>query len=341
MNIKRYVAYRLLSSLFVLFGLSLLIFTLSRLVPGDPARLALGAMAPQWAVDKLREQLHLNEPIYVQYFYWVSNVIKGDLGKSLITRRDVFSDILEFFPATFELVMFSVLISSSLAIILGVTAGKYANSLWDNFVRVTSYVGIAIPDFVWAILSVFIFGYLLRWFPTLGRLSSGVVAPTKVTGFLMVDCLLAGRFDIFLDGFYHMILPGSSLVLGRLSQEARITRASVVENLNKDYIMAATSFGIPERTITLKYLLKPSLIPTVAVMGMDIAGSLGGSFIIERIFNWPGIGRYGISAMLSNDINAVVGVVMLTGVFFAFMNIVVDLITAYLDPRIMMKMKSG
>jgi peptide/nickel transport system permease protein len=172
MNIKKYVAYRLLSSLFVLFGLSLLIFTLSRLVPGDPARLALGPMAPQWAVDRLREQLHLNEPIYMHYFYWVSNVLKGDLGQSLVTRRGVFSDILEFFPATFELVMFSVIISSSLAIILGVTAGKYANSWWDNIVRVTSYVGIAIPSFVWAILSVFIFGYLLRWFPTLGRLSA-------------------------------------------------------------------------------------------------------------------------------------------------------------------------
>jgi len=162
MNIKKYVAYRLLSSFFVLFGLSLLIFTLSRLVPGDPARLALGAMAPQWAVDNLREQLHLNEPIYMQYFYWITNVVKGDLGQSLVTRRGVLGDILEFFPATFELVIFSVLISTSLAILLGVTAGRYANSLWDNIVRVTSYVGIAIPSFVWAILSVFIFGYLLR-----------------------------------------------------------------------------------------------------------------------------------------------------------------------------------
>lgn len=318
-----------------------MIFTLSRLVPGDPARLALGAMAPQWAVDNLREQLHLNEPIYMQYFYWITNVVKGDLGQSLVTRRGVLGDILEFFPATFELVIFSVLISTSLAILLGVTAGRYANSLWDNIVRVTSYVGIAIPSFVWAILSVFIFGYLLRWLPTLGRLSSGMIAPTKVTGLIMVDSLLAGRLDIFVDAFYHMILPGSSLVLGRLSQEARITRASVVENLNKDYIMAARSFGIPERTIMMKYLLKPSLIPTVAVMGMDIAGSMGGSFIIETIFNWPGIGRYGIKAMLSNDINAIVGVVMLIGIFFAFMNIVVDLITAYLDPRIMMKLRSG
>ena len=341
MNVKKYVGYRLVSSFFVLLGLSLLIFTLSRIVPGDPARLALGPMAPQWAVDKLREELHLNEPIYTQYFYWLSNVLRGDLGKSLVTRREVFNDIREFFPATFELVMFSVIISSVLAIVLGVTSGKYANSLWDNVVRVTSYVGIAMPAFVWAILSVFIFGYILRWFPTLGRISTGIALPQKVTGFLLVDSLLAGKLKVFADAFLHMILPGSALIMGRLSQEARITRASVVENLNKDYIMASRSFGIPERSITLKYLLKPSLIPTVAVMGMDIASSMGGSFIIETIFNWPGIGRYGMSAMLSNDINAIVGVVMLVGVFFAFMNIVVDLITAYLDPRIMMKMKGG
>jgi len=341
MNIKKYVVYRLLSSTFVLFGLSLLIFSLSRLVPGDPARLALGPMAPQWAIDRLRVQLHLNEPIYAQYFYWLTNVFKGDLGQSLITRRGVFNDIVEFFPATFELVIFSVIISTSLAILLGVTSGKYANSLWDNIVRITSYVGIAIPSFVWAIMSIFIFGYVLRWLPTLGRLSTGFVMPPKVTGFLMLDSLIAGKIDVFFNAFTHMILPGTSLVISRLAQEARITRASVVENINKDYIMAARSFGIPERTITLKYLLKPSLIPTVAVMGMDIAGSMGGSFIIETIFNWPGIGRYGMSAMLSNDINAIVGVVMLIGVFFAFMNILVDLITAYLDPRIMMKLRGN
>jgi len=339
MNMKKYIGYRLISSFFVLLGLSLFIFTFSRLVPGDPARLALGPMAPQWAVDKLREQLHLNEPIYMQYFYWLSNLIRGNMGQSLVTRRGVFSDIVEFFPATFEMVIFSVIISSTLAIVLGVTSGKYANSWWDNLVRVTSYVGIAIPSFVWAIVSVFLFGYILRWFPTLGRVSTGIALPPKVTGLLLVDSLLAGRLNVFVDGLWHMMLPGSALVLGRLSQEARITRASVVENLNKDYIMAATSFGIPERTITMKYLLKPSLIPTIAIMGMDIAGSMGGSFIIELIFNWPGIGRYGMSAMLSNDINAVVGVVMLIGIFFAFMNIIVDLITAYLDPRIITKMK--
>jgi peptide/nickel transport system permease protein len=341
MNLKKYVAFRLISSIFVLLGLSLVIFTLSRTVPGDPARLALGPLAPQWAVDRLRDQLHLNEPIYMQYFHWVTNLLRGDLGKSLITKRAVLADISEFFPATFELVMFSVLISSTLAILLGVTAGKYANSWWDNFVRVTSYIGIAIPSFVWAIISIFIFGYVFRLLPTLGRVSSGIILPQKVTGLILIDSLIAGKFDVFMDALRHMVLPGVALSVARLSQEARITRASVVENLGKDYIMSAESFGIPERTITLKYLLKPSLIPTVAVMGMDIASSLGGSFIIETIFNWPGIGRYGTSSMLSNDINSIVGVVVIVGVFFALINIAVDVITAYLDPRIMMKLRGG
>ncbi len=341
MNLKKYVAFRLLSSIFVLLGLSIVIFTLSRSVPGDPARLALGPLAPQWAVDRLREQLHLNEPIYIQYLNWLSNLVRGDLGKSLVTKRPVVADILEFFPATLELVIFSVLLSSPLAILLGVTAGKYVNSIWDNFVRVTSYIGIAIPSFVWAILSVFIFGYVFRLFPTLGRVSSKLILPPRITGLLLFDSLIAGRFDVFIDALQHMILPGVALSISRLSQEAKITRSSVIENLDKDYIMSAKSFGIPERTITLKYLLKPSLIPTVAIMGMDIAGSLGGSFVIEKIFNWPGIGRYGTNSMLSNDLNSVVGVVVIIGVFFALINIVVDVITAYLDPRIMLKLKSG
>ncbi len=341
MNLKKYVAFRLLSSIFVLLGLSIVIFTLSRSVPGDPARLALGPLAPQWAVDRLREQLHLNEPIYMQYLNWLSNLVRGDLGKSLVTKRPVVADILEFFPATLELVIFSVLISSPLAIILGVTAGKYVNSIWDNFVRVTSYIGIAIPSFVWAILSVFIFGYVFRLFPTLGRVSSNLILPPKVTGLILLDSMIAGRFNVFIDALQHMILPGIALSISRLSQEAKITRASVIENLSKDYIMSAKSFGIPERTITLKYLLKPSLIPTVAIMGMDIASAIGGSFVIETIFNWPGIGRYGTNSMLSNDLNSVVGVVVIIGVFFALINIVVDVITAYLDPRIMLKLKSG
>lgn len=341
MNLRKYIAFRLISSIFVLLGLSLVIFTLSRSVPGDPARLALGPLAPQWAVDRLRDQLHLNEPIYMQYLNWLKNLVRGDLGRSLITKRPVVADILEFFPATFELVMFSVLISSPLAIILGVTAGKYVNSIWDNFVRVTTYIGIAIPSFVWAIISVFIFGYVFRLFPTLGRVSSKIILPPRVTGLILLDSLMAGRFDVFIDALQHMILPGIALSISRLSQEAKITRASVIENLGKDYIMSAQSFGIPEKTITLKYLLKPSLIPTVAIMGMDIAGALGGSFVIETIFNWPGIGRYGTSSMLSNDLNSVVGVVVIIGVFFALINIVVDVITAYLDPRIMMKMKGG
>jgi len=339
MNIKRFMCYRLLYSFFVLLGLSMLIFTISRIVPGDPARTALGSMAPQWAVDRLRKQLHLDEPVYMQYFYWLSNVLKGNLGQSIITRRGVLSDIIEFFPATFELLIFAQIISAILAIVLGVTSGKNPNSWWDNIVRVTSYIGIAIPRFVWAIIALFLFGFTLRWFPTIGRVSPNIVPPLKITGLLTIDSLLGGRLDVFVDVLWHMFLPGSALVIGRLSHEARITRASVVENLNKDYIMAAISYGLPDRIITYKYLLKPSLIPVVSVLGYDIAGSMGGAFIIELIFNWPGLGRYGMGAMLNNDINAIVGVVMIVGIFFAFINIIVDLIIAYIDPRIIMKMK--
>jgi peptide/nickel transport system permease protein len=157
---------------------------------------------------------------------------------------------------------------------------------------------------------------------------------------LTVDSLITGNFRTFFDVLLHMILPGSCLAIGRIAQDTRIMRSSIVENLKKDYIVAATSYGIPERTITFKYLLKPSLIPVVSIMGLEISGSMAGSFIIEMIFNWPGFGKYGTIAMLNKDLNAIIGSVMVVGVFFALINILVDVIVAYLDPRIRLSIRS-
>lgn len=323
-------------SVFVLFGLSILIFIIARVLPGDPARMALGPRAPQWAVDNLREELHLNDPIWTQYIYWVRDAFSGSLGRSLVTRRDVASDILEFLPATLELVIFAATIQIILAITLGMLAGRRANTWVDNVVRVVSYVGIAVPSFVFAIIFVLVFGYILKIFPSMGRLSWGVPRPPTVTGMLTVDSLITGHFATLGNALWHIILPGVSLSIGGMAQEARITRASVVENLNKDYIVSATSHGIPERKIMSKYLLKPSLIPTISIMGLDIASLIGNAFLVELIFNWPGFSRYGINAMLNKDLNAIVGVVMVIGLVFALGNIIVDAIIAYLDPRIRM-----
>jgi len=327
---------RLGLTIFVLIGLSILIFTIARVLPGDPALMALGPRAPEWAVQRLREQLHLNDPLYIQYYYWVRDALQGNLGESLVTRRNVASDIIEFFPATLELVLFAAIIDVVFAISLGVLAGRYANTWFDNLVRVISYIGVAVPAFVFAIIFLLIFGYTLDIMPTGGRLSPGIVYPPTITGLLTFDALFAGRLDVLGDALWHLVLPGVALALGCIAQEARITRSSVVENLNKDYILSATSHGIPERMIMLKYLLKPSLIPTVSIMALDIASLIAMSFLVELIFNWPGFSRYGIVAMLRKDLNAIVGVVMMVGLVYALVNILVDALVAYLDPRIRM-----
>jgi peptide/nickel transport system permease protein len=329
-----FILKRLSYTVFVLFGLSILIFIIARVLPGDPARLALGPRAPDWAVENLRQQLHLNEPLYIQYFYWVRDAASGSLGESLVTRRDVMADVLDFLPATLELITLSALLVVALAIPIGMLAGRRANSWFDNLVRVLSYVGVAVPSFVVAIVFLLVFGFMLNIAPSIGRISPSIVAPPTVTGFITIDSLISGNIVAFYDAVVHLILPALALALGPIAQEVRITRSSVVENLNKDYILSTVSHGVPERLLTLKYLLRPSLIPTVSVMGLDIAALIANAFLVELIYNWPGVSRYGITAMLRKDLNAIVAVVMIAGIIFAIANIVVDLIVAYLDPRI-------
>ncbi len=340
MGILKFIAKRLLLSVFVLFGLSILIFLISRVLPGDPVRMALGPRAPEWAVQNLREQMHLDEPLYAQYYYWLSGALHGDLGQSLFTRRSVLDDIKEFLPATMELALFAGLIMAVFGILLGAVAGRYSNTWIDNSVRIFSYVGVVTPSFVFAILFLLLFGYVLGWFPTAGRLSPGITRPPVLTGMVTVDALLSGNFAALGDALWHMVLPAVSLALGGMAQEARITRSTISDNLRKDYIAAAKGFGVPERLVTLKYLLKPSLIPTVSILGLDFASLLGNAFL-ELIFNWPGFSRYGINAMLRKDLNAVSAVVMVLGVVFVIVNILVDLVVAGLDPRIRLGAERG
>jgi peptide/nickel transport system permease protein len=331
---------RFLYSILVLFGLSILIFTLARLLPGDPARLALGPRAPEDVVQRYREQLHLDQPIYIQYFYWLNDVIHFSLGQSLVTFRDVSDDIREFLPATLELILFSGIILVIGALILGVISGRRPGSIVDNAMRLFAYVGISIPSFVWAIIFQLVFAYWLNLLPAVGRISDNVIPPPRVTGFMTIDSLLAGNLPAFIDSIEHLILPATALAIGPIAQDARILRANLIENIGKDYVLNFKSHGIPETTIYFKYALKPSLIPVIAVMGLDIASLLGNAFLVELIFNWPGLSRYGINAMLRKDLNAIVGVTLVIGVIFIIANLIVDLIIYYLDPRIKYREKS-
>jgi len=341
MSMLKFLAKRLALSLFVLFGLSILIFTISRVLPGDPVRMALGSRAPQWAVDNLREQMHLNDPLYAQYYYWLAGAVRGDLGQSLFTRRAVIEDVREFLPATMELALFAGVIMAVFGILLGAVSGRYSNTWIDNSVRIFSYIGIVTPSFVFAILFLLLFGYVLNVLPTMGRLSTWIARPPVITGMVSLDALLSGNFAAFGDAIKHLLLPAVSLALGGMAQEARITRSTISDNLRKDYIASAKGFGVPERLVMFKYLLKPSLIPTVSILGLDFASLIGNAFLVELIFNWPGFSRYGIHAMLNKDLNAVSAVVMVLGVIFIIVNILVDLIVAWLDPRIRLGAERG
>lgn len=334
MSMPNFLARRIVYSVFVLLGLSMVIFLIARIMPGDPARMAVGARAPQWVVDRIREQMHLNQPIPVQYVYWLKNAVQGDFGLSLVTQRPVTSDIREFFPASLELVLYSGLLAAVGGIGLGVISARNKDTWLDNVVRFFSYAGIVTPSFVFAIFFVLLFGWSLHWLPILGRLSEQTPAPPLRTGLITVDALLAGRPDVCLDALRHLLLPALALAMGSIAQEARITRSTMADNLSKDYIASERALGIPERVVMGRFLLKPSLIPTVSILGLDIASIFSVAFLVELIFNWPGLARYGMNAMLNKDLNAISAVILVLGAVFVVTNIIVDIIVAYLDPRI-------
>jgi peptide/nickel transport system permease protein len=328
---------RLFQAIFVLLGLSILIFAIARVMPGDPARTALGARAPEWVVERLREQMHLNDPIWAQYGYWLRDAVQGDFGLSLITRRPVVDDIREFFPASLELALYAGVIMGVAGIALGTVSARHKDRWPDNVIRVFSYMGVVTPSFVWAIIFLLIFGFSLQWLPNIGRLSQGVPRPPEITGLITIDALLAGQFAVFWDAFKHLIMPATALAMGAMAQEARLTRATMADNLTKDYIAAARALGVPEGIVMNRFLLKPSLIPTVSILGLDFAAIIAIAFLVEVIFNWPGLSRYGLNAMLNKDLNAISGVILVLGTMFIFVNILVDLIVAALDPRIRLR----
>jgi peptide/nickel transport system permease protein len=341
MHFIKFLARRIGHSVFVILGLSILVFLIARVMPGDPARMALGPRAPETVVQRFREELHLDKPIYVQYYYWLKGALRGDFGISLYTKRNVAHDVREFLPATLELMVCTGIIFTVFGILLGVASARYANRWPDNVVRVFSYLGVCTPAYVFGILFLLLFGYVFNLLPTIGRLSPGLEYPAHVTGFITIDSIIAGDFRAFWDGLKHLIMPSVALALGPMAQEARITRSSMTENLQRDFIALERSQAIPERRIMTRYLMRISIIPTVSVLGLDFASQLGWAFLVELIFNWPGLSRYGINVMLHKDLNAIVAVIMIIGLVFLVVNIIVDIIVAGLDPRIRLGAERG
>lgn len=324
----------LLSYVLVLLGLSILVFVLVRVMPGDTARMALGARATEEAVESLREEMHLNDPYITQYMYWLKDILHGNFGTSIISKRPVLDDIKYYLPATIELALLASVLTAVFGLILGVLATKYNGKWQDMIVRIGSYMGIVAPAFLWAVLALLLFGYKLPILPIQGRISAAFTEPVPVTHLYVIDYLLEGNPAGAWDAFKHLIMPAVVLSFAGISQEARITRSSMVDNLDKPYASAERAYGIPERKILFKYLLKPSMNATISVLAMDIATLFGGSFLVESVFNYPGLSRYGLQAMLNKDVFAISAVVLYTGVLFIIFNFLTDVVIGLVDPRV-------
>lgn len=328
-----FILRRVAWSVVALFGLSLVIFILSRVIPGDPARMALGPSAPEAAVTELRRQMRLDQPLYAQYAGWLWAALHGDLGLSLVTMRPVLKDIQDFLPATMELVALAAFIELAVGISLGVLSAMYNRRWVDNAIRLLAYLGIVNPAFVFAVMFMLAFVYLWPIFPAVGRVTADG-SLIRITGLATVDTLLRGDLATCWDALRHLVLPATALAMNGTAQLARITRSSMVDNLGRDYVAMATAQGLDRRIIMFKYLLRPSVIPSVSLMGLQFAALFGNAFLVELIFNWPGLSRYGVTAMLHKDLNAMTAVVLTVGLVFVLANIVTDIVVALLDPRI-------
>ncbi|MCK4411143.1 ABC transporter permease [Candidatus Bipolaricaulota bacterium] len=291
-------------------------------------------------VARLRHQMGMDQPLHLQYVAYVRGIFHGDLGLSFQTRRGVSLDIAHYLPATFELVLVAIIWVLIIGVPFGILAGRYKDSWLDNISRVVAFVGVAVPPFVVGLIGQLIFSYGLGILPTTGRLSLLTPMPPARTGLLILDSLIAGNFSAFGDALIHILLPSLAIAMTGIGQITRLTRGSVSDVLGKDYIEAARAFGIPNRYVTFKYMLKPSFIPPLTILGLTFASELGNAFLVEQVFSWPGMAKYGIQAILRKDFNAIMGVILIIGLAFVAVNFIVDVLAGYVDPRIRIQEES-
>ncbi|MBO1265138.1 ABC transporter permease [Proteiniclasticum sp. SCR006] len=328
---KKYLLKRILGILPALIGLSVLIFLLTRLMPGDSIRLAAGTDATQAQIEALREEMGLNKPLFVQYIDYMKGLFTGDWGYSLRTKRNVFLDIGDTFAATFELSLLGMIFAVVIGVPLGVLAAVRNNRFSDQLIRLTSLSGIAIPRFFLAILLQFVFAYLLGWFPVIGR---GDMVPADITGLRLLDSLLTLNGQAFADSFRHILLPALALSVASAAQIMRLTRTNMMEQLSKEYIVAAYSYGLPKNLIFNRYMLKNAFISVLTTIGMQFSSLIGSAFLVETVFGWPGMASYSIAGLMYKDYNAIIGVTLVIGAIFAISNLLVDIAYGIIDPQI-------
>ncbi|AVR05562.1 ABC transporter permease [Pluralibacter gergoviae] len=317
----------------VVAGVCVITFIISHLIPGDPARLLAGERASDEIVQHIRHQLGLDLPLWQQFARYVSALLHGDLGTSIRTGRPVLEDLRAFFPATLELAFCALAIALVVGIPLGVLSAVYRNRWTDHLVRLLALTGISTPAF-WLGLGVIVLFYgKLNWLPGSGRLDDWLDPPAHITGFYLIDSLLAGDTEVFINAVQHLILPAATLAFVHLGIVARQIRSAMLEQLGEDYIRTALASGLPRWTIILRYALPNALIPSVTVLGLALGDLLYGAVLTETVFAWPGMGAWVVTSIQALDFPAVMGFAIVVSFAYVLVNLIVDLLYLWIDPR--------
>jgi len=336
MGLWAYIGRRLVQSLLVLVIVSIATFSLAHLVPGDPIETILGERAagdPEIRAAAER-RYGFDQPVPMQYVYYVRNLLQGDLGQSITTRRPVVEDLRQFVPGTIELAIAAMLFAIVLGIPLGIV-GAIKQDRWpDHLARFIALIGTSVPVFWLGLLMLYFFFYKLHWLPGPGRLDTGMKAPDRITGMITIDAALRGQWDIFRSSVTHIILPAIVLGSFALGILARMLRSSLLAALGDDYVRTARAKGLSESQVVIRHAIRNALIPTITVLGLTFAGLLAGAVLTETIFSWPGIGRYSVQAALKLDYPGLLGVTLFVASAFVIVNLLVDILYGVLDPRI-------
>ncbi len=310
---------------------------MARVIPGSPEAMWIGAKPTQEQLDQARHELGLDRPVVIQYLMYVGRLAQGDLGISLRTRRRVAEELAERWAATFELVTLSILAALAIGIPAGICSATRKDQALDHVSRAVSISGVAMPVFWLGMTLQILLHGKLGWFPLQGRIGSQVlmdhpIAP--ITGFYLLDALVEGNWSAWSSAVGHIVLPAFTLSFASLAVITRMARSSMLEVLREDYIQTALAYGVSRGVVLYRYALKNALTPTITVVGLSYGLLLGGSFMVESIFDWPGLGRYAVLSVTTNDFPAIMGVASLYAVTYIVINTLVDLMYYFIDPRI-------
>jgi peptide/nickel transport system permease protein len=328
--VAKFIIRRLLLLIPILLGLSLLIFLFIRLLPGDPASTILGERATPENIIRVREALGLDRPLHEQYLDYVGGLLQGDLGRSFLSNRDVVDDFLQRFPATIELTVTAM----TFALVLGMLTAKRRGTWIDSGGTVVSLIGISIPIFFLGLMLKWLFAIQWPILPDSGRIDLIQYYYPSVTNMMTVDAIIAGEWGGFVDALRHLILPGITLGTIPLAIIMRITRASVVDVLNEDYVRTAHAKGLGEATVDTRHVLRNAMLPVVTVIGLQTGLLMGGAILTETIFGWGGVGKWMYDAVVANDYQIIQSGVLLLALIFVLVNLIVDVSYAFLNPRI-------